>query len=84
MTTKRRTFTIAQKSEILAFADSAGLKEAIEKYAITESQFYKWSKDAGQQMPTKKIGWIIESDDDHLVIRIPKKLAARELLSTLL
>ena len=84
MTTKRRTFTTAQKTEILAYADENTVKEAIEKYSITESQFYKWKGSSPDAVAPKKISWAIESDDDYLIVKIPKKMATKELLSALL
>ena len=82
MTTKRRTFTTAQKTEILVYADENTVKKAIEKYSITESQFYKWKGSSLDAVAPKKIA--IESDDDYLIIKISKKAATKELLSALL
>ena len=84
MTVKRRNFTTAQKREIVAFGDETSVKEALEKYSISESQFYRWKGSSAESSVPKKVAWSIESDDDYLIIKVPKKAATKELLSALL
>jgi len=96
----RRQFSVAKKIEILKYGEKHSCKEAREKYGISDGLYYKWKTSyAETKTPTKKKkmspsqpvadttiekSWCIDSDDEYIILRIPKKEVTKHLLSTLL
>ncbi|MFW7382396.1 MAG: hypothetical protein ACOH5I_26600 [Oligoflexus sp.] len=75
---QRRKFGELEKKQILEVADAEGVSEAAVQWDINESLIHKWraKRDAG--VP------IVTVDEEYLIIRVSKKVVAKELLGNLL
>ena len=71
-----KKYSESQKKEILGFS----VKEAVEKFGVTESTYYKWKK--MEKHSSRSMSFSLE--DDYLVIRVPKKMVAREIFSQIM
>jgi transposase len=61
-----------QKEEVVTFAAGASVAEASKKFGISPKTIYQWKG--------SKEGISLQTEGEYLVIRIPKKLALREVL----
>jgi transposase-like protein len=76
------TTKTTNKTEVLAYAAEHTVAKAAEKFGVTAKTIYVWqntgcNKESGV---VKKEGMSIETEGDYLVIRVPKKMALREVL----
>ena len=48
MSTKRRSWSVEQKLQVIQEADQYGLTETLRKYNLAQSLFHRWKKEFNQ------------------------------------
>lgn len=75
-----KKFTDEQKKEILAFAAENTIAKASKKFGVSEAIVYRWKG----KVSTAKPSYQVSSDDNYFIVKIPKKMVAKEILGGLL